>query len=63
MNLVAQAVADGLPGKDPAGRLQRAWALLSILSGGVTLARAVEDPATSEAIAAAVRKAALAAAG
>lgn len=63
MSLVAQAVADGLPGKDPAGRLQRAWALLSILSGGVTLARAVEDPATSEAIAAAVRKAALAAAG
>ena len=63
MSLVAQAVADGLAGKDPAGRLQRAWALLSILSGGVTLARAVEDPATSEAIAAAVRKAALAAAG
>jgi TetR/AcrR family transcriptional regulator, transcriptional repressor for nem operon len=63
MSLVAQAVADGLPGKDPAGRLQRAWALLSILSGGVTLARAVEDRATSEAIAAAVRKAALAVAG
>lgn len=63
MNLVAQAVADGLSGQDPTDRLQRAWALLSILSGGVTLARAVEDSATSEAIAAAVRKAALAAAG
>lgn len=63
MKLVAQAVADGLSGNDATDRLQRAWALLSILSGGVTLARAVDDPATSEAIAASVRKAALAAAG
>ena len=62
MKRVAQAVADGLAGADATGRLQRAWALLAILSGGVTLARAVEDQATSDAIAAAVRKAALAAA-
>jgi AcrR family transcriptional regulator len=58
---VARAVADGLPGTKAADRLQRAWALLAILSGGVTLARAVSDPAASDAIAAAVRKAALAA--
>lgn len=62
MKQVARAVADGLPGDDPADRLQRAWALLAILSGGVTLARAVEDQATSNVIAAAVRKSALAAA-
>jgi TetR/AcrR family transcriptional repressor of nem operon len=62
MKRVAQAVADGLPGSDPADRLQRAWALLAILSGGVTLARAVEDQATSDSIAAAVRTTALAAA-
>jgi TetR/AcrR family transcriptional regulator, transcriptional repressor for nem operon len=62
MKRVAQAVADGLSGTDPADRLQRAWALLAILSGGVTLARAVEDQATSDSIAAAVRKTALAAA-
>ena len=61
MKMVAQAVADGLSGTDSADRLQRAWALLAILTGGVTLARAVEDQATSDAIAAAVRKTALAA--
>lgn len=58
---VAQSVADGLSGSDPNHRLQRAWALLAILSGGVTLARAVVDETTSEVIAAAVRKSALAA--
>jgi AcrR family transcriptional regulator len=58
---VAQAVADGLSGNNPQDRLQRAWALLAILSGGVTLARAVEDQATSKAIATAVRKSAVAA--
>jgi AcrR family transcriptional regulator len=62
MNAVVRAVADGLAGGgNAADRLQRAWALLAILSGGVTLARAVSDPAASDAIAAAVRKAALAA--
>jgi AcrR family transcriptional regulator len=61
MKEVAQAVADGLSGTDAADRLQRAWALLAILTGGVTLARAVEDQATSDTIAAAVRKTALAA--
>lgn len=61
MKLVARAVADGLSGANPGDRLQRAWALLAILSGGVTLARAVEDQATSDTIAAAVRKTALAA--
>jgi TetR/AcrR family transcriptional repressor of nem operon len=59
MSLVARAVADGLSGSNADGRLQRAWALLAILSGGVTMARAVQDPAVSTAIAAAVRKAAL----
>ncbi len=61
MKQVAHAVADGLSGADAADRLQRAWALLAILTGGVTLARAVEDQAVSEAIAVAVRKTALAA--
>jgi AcrR family transcriptional regulator len=61
MKGVADAVADGLSGADAADRAQRAWALLAILTGGVTLARAVEDQATSDTIAAAVRKTALAA--
>ena len=63
IKLVAQAVADGLPGRNARDRLSRAWALLAILSGGVTLARAVHDQPASDAIAAAIRKAALEAAG
>ncbi|MEP9350817.1 TetR/AcrR family transcriptional regulator [Xanthobacter sp. KR7-225] len=57
---VARAIADGLPGKADDVRMRRAWALLSILSGGVTLARSVQDAAAGEAIAQAVRSAALA---
>jgi TetR/AcrR family transcriptional regulator, transcriptional repressor for nem operon len=57
---IARTVADGLPGKSKTDRMQRAWALLSMLSGGVTLARSAHDPATSAAIAAALRKAAIA---
>jgi TetR/AcrR family transcriptional regulator, transcriptional repressor for nem operon len=63
MNLVAHAVADGLSGPNAARRLERAWALLAILSGGVTLARAVNDQAVANGIAAAIRHAALDAAG
>jgi AcrR family transcriptional regulator len=63
MTRVARAVADGLPGSSDADRLQRAWALLAILSGGVTLARAVADPALSNSIAASIRSSAIAAAG
>jgi AcrR family transcriptional regulator len=63
MNLVARAVADGLSGASAAGRLQRAWALLAVLSGGVTLARAVNDQTAANGIAAAIRKAAVEIAG
>jgi TetR/AcrR family transcriptional repressor of nem operon len=63
MSLVARAVADGLSGASAAGRLQRAWALLAVLSGGVTLARAVDDRTVANGIAAAIRKAAVEVAG
>ncbi|HEV6967674.1 MULTISPECIES: TetR/AcrR family transcriptional regulator [Roseateles] len=56
---LAQAIADGLPEGKPEERLERAWALMALLSGGVTLARATSDPGASEAIANAVRRAAL----
>lgn len=56
------AVADGLPKGLPAEKEGRALALLSILSGGVTMARAVNDPALSASIGQAVRMAALQAA-
>ncbi|MBK1662419.1 TetR/AcrR family transcriptional regulator [Paracraurococcus ruber] len=45
-------------GTDP-GRRARATALLALLAGGVSMARAVRDPALAEEIAAAVRAAAL----
>ena len=60
---VARAVADGLPGSNAGDRMSRAWALLAILSGGVTLARAVQDRSASDAIARAAGKAALKIAG
>jgi AcrR family transcriptional regulator len=60
---VTEAVAEGLEGGTLPERKQRAWALLSILSGGVTLARAVADEGVSSGIADAVRSAALQAAG
>lgn len=59
MTTLARAIADGLPGSSAPERLDRAWALLAVLSGGVTLARAVDDSSVSESIATAIRKAAL----
>jgi AcrR family transcriptional regulator len=56
---VVKAVADGLPGRASKDKRARAWALLSILSGGVTMARAVADKEVSATIAAACRVAAL----
>lgn len=56
---LVDAVADGLPGSDLEMRQGRALALLSILSGSVTLARSVADPAMGDAIAVAARMAAL----
>jgi TetR/AcrR family transcriptional regulator, transcriptional repressor for nem operon len=60
---VARAVADGLGGGNHAERLDRAWALLALLSGGVTLARAVGNPAIADGMAAGLRRAALGIAG
>jgi TetR/AcrR family transcriptional repressor of nem operon len=48
---VVRAVADGLEGTEPADRERRAWAILAMLSGGVTVARGMSDPAAGEAIA------------
>ncbi|RAS34449.1 TetR/AcrR family transcriptional regulator [Paraburkholderia bryophila] len=55
---IVESVAKALEGK-PKARREEATALLALLVGGVTLSRAVKDPAVGEEIAAAVRKAAL----
>jgi AcrR family transcriptional regulator len=60
---VMEALAAGLPEGTEVEREARAWVLLSLLAGGVTLARAVPSQATGEQIAAAVRNAALTLAG
>ena len=60
MKDIAEAVADGLPGDTPSERLERAWAMLAVLSGGVTLARSVQDAALAKAMADAVGKSAIA---
>ncbi len=57
--VVAQ-VAKGLPQPSAQTRTARAWALLALLSGGVTLTRAVADAGVSAAAAAAMRTSALA---
>jgi TetR/AcrR family transcriptional regulator, transcriptional repressor for nem operon len=59
---VVELVAQGLRGGSLAERRKRAWALLSILSGGVTLARAVSDTGLSARIAKSIRAAAIQAA-
>ncbi|MFZ6745891.1 TetR/AcrR family transcriptional regulator [Undibacterium sp. JH2W] len=58
LQAIIETVAAGLDGQADAKR-EEAIALLALMVGGVTLARAVNDPAISKDIAAAVRKAAL----
>ncbi|KIZ49154.1 hypothetical protein UM91_18305 [Pseudomonas oryzihabitans] len=57
---VIDAVAAGLPAKQGEESIARAWALLTLLSGGVTTARAIPDQDLAEQAADAVRSAALA---
>lgn len=55
---VIDAAAAGMIADSEADRRAQATVLLALLSGGVSLARAVKDPAFSEEIACAVRRAA-----
>ena len=57
LDRVIETVAAGLPAGEGEAR-DRAIALLALLSGGVTMARAVRDPALSQSIADAVAAAA-----
>lgn len=57
---VVDSVARGLVGATKAKRLQKAWGLLAILSGGVTMARSVADEQTRQSIAANLKRSALA---
>lgn len=56
---VADQIAKGLPSGSPADRRGRAWAFLSVLAGGATIARAMEGQNIAEQIAKSARLAAL----
>ena len=56
---VIDVVAKGLAGGTLAERRARAWALLAMLAGAVTAARAIEDDALASKVARSVRGAAL----
>ena len=51
---VIAALAEGLEGRTPAAKRSEAIAMLAMLSGGVSMARAVEDEELAQEIAAAV---------
>lgn len=59
MMKVADQIAKGLPSGSPTDKRKRAWAFLSVLAGGVTVARAVEGDDVAAQIAKAARLAAL----
>lgn len=59
LDALVRTVADGLPSGKDCDQLGRAWALLSMLSGAVSLARAMSDQVASDCLATAVKKAAL----
>lgn len=56
----AKTISGGLEGVEQQTADEKTWVLLALLSGGVTLARAVDDPKLAETIAGAVEKAAVA---
>lgn len=63
MTEIVAVFAQGLAGGDDAERRARAWASLSVLIGGVNVARALKSPAVAAEVAQAVKAAALVAAG
>jgi TetR/AcrR family transcriptional repressor of nem operon len=56
---VVEAVAGGLPSATLPARRKAAWAILSLLSGGVSIARSAADPKIGAQIAAGIKAAVL----
>lgn len=63
MKKIAGLIANGLAGSSIDERLARAWAMLGILIGGLTMSRAVKTNKISEEIALSIRTSAMAVAG
>jgi AcrR family transcriptional regulator len=60
---ITEAVAQGLPNGLLPARRKTAWAILAMLSGGVSLARSAPDPRTGAQIAAGIKSAVMALTG
>ncbi len=56
---IIDAIAKGLPQPTPSERKDRAWALISLLAGTVTIARAAAEKSVSDRAAKSVRSAAI----
>ena len=54
---IVEIFAQGLSDKDDKKNSEKAWATISMLIGGVTLARAVKDPELADSIANSVKSA------
>ena len=63
MKKIADLIANGLKGNAKHKRLSRAWAMLGVLIGGLTMARAVKSGKLAEEIAASIRASAMSVAG
>lgn len=63
MSLIAKIIVEGLVGGTEEDRFSRAWSLLGVLIGGVNIARSMKSIEASEAVANAIRLAAISAAG
>lgn len=63
MKIIAASLANGLKADSQSESLSRAWALLGILIGGLTMARAVNSSESTEKIAASIIAAAVQTAG
>jgi len=63
MMTIADRVADGLAGNSDDERRARAWAMLSVLIGGLNVVRAMKNPKVAEEIAETIKTAAIKTAG
>ncbi len=63
MAIIAGLVSEGLAGGSERDRLARAWAMLSVLIGGISIARAMNSSAVADDVAKSVTAAAILAAG
>ncbi|MCW8931242.1 MAG: TetR/AcrR family transcriptional regulator [Gammaproteobacteria bacterium] len=59
MKKIAELVSEGLEGESIEERLSRAWAMLGVLIGGLTIARAVKTQSAAEEIASSICSAAI----